>query len=414
MKNLILSLVLLALPLTAEAAFDDVPTSHPFHDAIMYLQDEEMVQGYADNTYRPEQTISRAEFTKILLLGRYSEEEILGCTASDFTDVPSDAWFVPYVCFAKTNSIIQGYADNTFGPQQNIIYAEAAKIIVNTLIAVTAGGEGEEEWWQPFVNVLEEDGATPDSIAGATHEITRGEMAEIIYRLQNDTTASEDETDSDSESATQIFDGQGDEEQEGMSYYESDTGVRFGYAKTTEAGATTSVIEDGSHTIVATTELQTENFDDCAELGFCSEVDGTRYEHLDSVYLLTKNTNVVEFEDSILNKIAATGKNPDQCQVIEIDEAPEGWTKAVVEPIRFDSFVIDYEGMAYDNENVELSDYQMRQLREQESVEKCTNYAGGFGGSFFLFSTEKSDRFYLFVPSYGDTERLIDYESIEF
>jgi hypothetical protein len=100
--------------------------------------------------------------------------------------------------------------------------------------------------------------------------------------------------------------------------------------------------------------------------------------------------------------------------VIEVSDAPQGWTKAVVEPVSFDSFVIDEEGIAYDEENVELSDFERKQLREAESVEKCTNYAGGFGYSFFLFSEDKSERRYLFVPSYGGVERLIDFESVEF
>ncbi len=45
-------------PLTVAAAgFRDVPSSHPNYDAILYVQEQGIVEGYSDGTYKPDQTI---------------------------------------------------------------------------------------------------------------------------------------------------------------------------------------------------------------------------------------------------------------------------------------------------------------------------------------------------------------------
>ncbi len=52
---------------SVSGSFSDVPDDHPYIKAIEYLQNNDIVQGYEDGTFRPEQTINRAEFTKVLL-----------------------------------------------------------------------------------------------------------------------------------------------------------------------------------------------------------------------------------------------------------------------------------------------------------------------------------------------------------
>ena len=49
---------------------------------------------------------------------------------SCFSDVPANQWYTKYVCYAKNAGIISGYADNTFKPDQTIIAAEAHKILL--------------------------------------------------------------------------------------------------------------------------------------------------------------------------------------------------------------------------------------------------------------------------------------------
>lgn len=172
------------------AAFTDVSASHSNYDAIKYVEGEGIVEGYDDGTFRPDITINRAEFTKIIIGARFSVSEIDGCIAKEteptneavfFPDVPKSAWFAKYICVAKVNNVVKGYDDGTFKPGNMINFAEASKIIANAFGAQTATGE---PWYKPFVTALGQSKAIPTSITSFDTNITRGEMAEMIYRLR--------------------------------------------------------------------------------------------------------------------------------------------------------------------------------------------------------------------------------------
>ncbi len=51
-----------------------------------------------------------------------------------FSDVPADAWFASYVRQAAEEDIVQGYGDGTFRPAQSITRAEAAKLVYLLMI----------------------------------------------------------------------------------------------------------------------------------------------------------------------------------------------------------------------------------------------------------------------------------------
>ena len=61
----------------------------------------------------------------------YASKE--GYSFVGFPDVLIGEWFAKYVAYAKDNSIVGGYADGTFGPGNSITRAEVAKIIVKIL-----------------------------------------------------------------------------------------------------------------------------------------------------------------------------------------------------------------------------------------------------------------------------------------
>lgn len=171
---------LLIVPATF-ASFNDVSDSHINVDAIDYVREQGIVKGYDDGAYRPERKINRAEFTKIVLEAQFSRDEIDGCVDASFSDVNKEDWFATYVCLAVKKGIINGYSDNTFRPGREISFVEAAKIIV---IALGSSTEPNEVWYRPYVEKLGEEKSIPDSISTFDKQITRGEMAEMIYRLK--------------------------------------------------------------------------------------------------------------------------------------------------------------------------------------------------------------------------------------
>jgi hypothetical protein len=174
--------------------FTDVATSNEFSDAIFYVKSLGIVQGYADGTFKPDATINRAEFTK-MLVGNVSdqlENECIAPRISDaltfgFSDVFANDWFARYICVAQQDGIIAGYPDGSFSPSGDVNFAEAAKMLgisVDTHDFTIPPSEENEPWYGRFVRYLESRSAIPMSIVSFDQKITRGEMAEMIYRLR--------------------------------------------------------------------------------------------------------------------------------------------------------------------------------------------------------------------------------------
>lgn len=188
----LLSLVLVLVNPTF-AVFSDVPSSHPNFDAIEYVQTENIVKGYADGSFGPNLSINRAEFLKIIIEAKFPGEiASYVVTADCFPDVPRDAWFAKYICFAKEKGIIGGYPDGTFRPTNTISLVEASKIIVIAFEipyeSTDTFGDSLEVWFEGYMLALTDRNLIPISLELFWQNLSRGEMAEIIYRMKGEVT----------------------------------------------------------------------------------------------------------------------------------------------------------------------------------------------------------------------------------
>ena len=185
LSNILIGVSILSVSNVAFAnpdPFNDLYTANPYATAIQYLQDEGIVEGYDTGKFESDQSITRAEFLKIVMETAEKEKKGKDC----YKDV-SDEWYAPYICGATEAGIVSGYGDKTFKPNQEINFAEASKIIVNTLklkleLAKT------DKWYESFIKTLEIEKAIPAGIDSSSHLLTRGEMAELIWRIQTDKT----------------------------------------------------------------------------------------------------------------------------------------------------------------------------------------------------------------------------------
>jgi hypothetical protein len=114
---------------TSTNVFPDVPSSHSNNNAIQYLYNEGIVGGYPDGTFKPSNTVNRAELLKILIAGMEVDLDA-GGYANCFPDV-KDEWFAKYVCYAKEQEWIGGYPDGTFRPADTVNKVEALKMLLN-------------------------------------------------------------------------------------------------------------------------------------------------------------------------------------------------------------------------------------------------------------------------------------------
>ena len=113
---------------TYSNTFSDVAKSHWAANYIGYMQQFGIITGYADGSFRPDASVTRAEFAAIA-----SRFEKLTEGTKSFSDVPSSHWAAKYINFAATRGWVNGYADGTFQPNNSITRAEVAAVTCRLL-----------------------------------------------------------------------------------------------------------------------------------------------------------------------------------------------------------------------------------------------------------------------------------------
>ncbi len=114
--------------MTKENAFIDVDKDAWFNTAISTMAAMGIFRGDPDGSFRPDDSITRAEFAAIA--ARFEENG--DTTPGNFTDLYNH-WSAEEVSIAANNGWILGYEDNTFRPDQNITRAEAMTVINRVL-----------------------------------------------------------------------------------------------------------------------------------------------------------------------------------------------------------------------------------------------------------------------------------------
>lgn len=126
---------LLPLALTAAMIMPSVPAmaapsdiaGHWAESVITQWQSKGLIQCYEDGTFKPGNTITRAEFVTLMnnAKGFWSEGSI------NFSDVKNGSWFYSAVARAVAAGYVKGYSDGSFKPGNTITRAEAAVMIAN-------------------------------------------------------------------------------------------------------------------------------------------------------------------------------------------------------------------------------------------------------------------------------------------
>jgi len=181
--SFVLALVmLLSGSVMAFAATDTAGT--PYDEAVNALIEKGYVSGYPDGTYKPNNTISRAEAASILasFVGA-TKEDLAAATVADFSDMDTHKWAIPAVSYAVEQKILSGYPDGTFKPGNNVTYAELAVMIVNAM------GQKDlvsGDWKTGYLAVAEEKGYLEGTIKVDAEKdmdtpATRGNVAVMVY-----------------------------------------------------------------------------------------------------------------------------------------------------------------------------------------------------------------------------------------
>ncbi len=161
----------------SERFAEDIRDSE-FKTAIEALKNKGVVAGYDDGTFKPKNTINRAEFMKIVMGASVRSTSGTHC----FSDV-TDEWFAPFVCAGKDQGVVNGYPDGSFRPADPINVAEALKIVLQAFQINTPAAEANEAWYKPFVDYANKNNLYLRTFDAEDKQITREDMAELVYRL---------------------------------------------------------------------------------------------------------------------------------------------------------------------------------------------------------------------------------------
>ncbi len=159
----------------------DISEAYWAYQDINELLRAEVLQGYPDGTFKPENPVNRAEFTKMLVKGMGLSSDAGG--DSGFLDVPQNFWASSYINTCVKRGYVNGMPGGVFSPGQSITGAQLAAILVRTLPMEAGTAQVGSHWYTRWVELADENellypGFQPDVAA------TRAQCANSIVKLR--------------------------------------------------------------------------------------------------------------------------------------------------------------------------------------------------------------------------------------
>lgn len=194
----VLMIVSMLSPVLAFAAFDDL-SSHWAKNDIEILVEQKVVEGVTPTQFEPERSITRAEFAALVVrsLGLTTVT-----SSAYFDDVDASDWYADIVSTASGAGLINGYEDNSFRPEAPVTREEMAAIVIRALtyadIATQVAESTQKELLSQFkdadqivwahkdiaaaLNAKIMNGMTADTFS-PTGTATRAQAAVVVKRL---------------------------------------------------------------------------------------------------------------------------------------------------------------------------------------------------------------------------------------
>ncbi len=163
---------------------------------VEFLSAKNIINGYEDGTFRPNNEITRAEFAKMIVMAL---ELDLVKYNGEFSDIKATDWHADYVATIVDAGLAQGYGDTTFRPNNKISRAEMAVILGNVLDIEVEADEIDglfnkfedladlPDWAKLGVAKVIKDGIMigSNNKFNPNGRTTRAEVATAVYRLIN-------------------------------------------------------------------------------------------------------------------------------------------------------------------------------------------------------------------------------------
>ena len=108
--------------------FSDIDQTHPNWPYINYLTSEGIISGFPDGTYRPSESFTRAQAAAVMVKAMGLSTD--GVIANTFTDVPVSHWAFIAIGAAEKAGLISGFPDGTYRPNDTLTRAQSVALIL--------------------------------------------------------------------------------------------------------------------------------------------------------------------------------------------------------------------------------------------------------------------------------------------
>lgn len=181
----------------AEVNFSDVAPDFWARPFIQALAQRNIITGFPNGTFRPQQPVRRAEFAAMIAKA-FDQEQVRQLAESGFRDVKSDYWAASEIEEAFQTGFMVGYGGTLFFPEQPIPRAQAITALANGLRLSADGTPAEilrsyyqDVGWIPAYAINPIAAATQANIVvnypniralNPLQNLTRAEAAALLYQ----------------------------------------------------------------------------------------------------------------------------------------------------------------------------------------------------------------------------------------
>lgn len=183
LKKVISATAALTLSASSFAAFavsfPDVEDTASYAQAVQELSALDIISGYEDGTFKADNLVTRAEITKMIVDARNEGKAAAAAGSSTKFSDSTGHWAAGYISTGVTDGFISGYSDTEFGPDDNVTYVQAQKMLVaavgyDTYAQANGGWPGG---YKMYANSLE---ITDGISANDDDQLTRAQVAQMI------------------------------------------------------------------------------------------------------------------------------------------------------------------------------------------------------------------------------------------
>ncbi|MBE9105462.1 fasciclin domain-containing protein [Nostoc cf. edaphicum LEGE 07299] len=154
---------------TSTVNLSDVSSDYWARPFIQALAENNVISGFPDGTYRPNQPVTRAEFAALIQKAFGNQNRVRQLSAGGFSDVPANYWAAAAIQNAYEIGFLAGYPGNVFRPNQEIPRVQGI-VALSSGLGLTGGDTST------LTNFYNDASAIPEYAVGSVAAATVGNL----------------------------------------------------------------------------------------------------------------------------------------------------------------------------------------------------------------------------------------------